>query len=365
MSKRIIGAFFAVLVLYIAYAFLFPFPSRNLSEGFKPNYGFSFSFERARWFGLDARKAYADILDSAKFKWVRLPFFWDSMMKREGDTWVFTKEFDDLVFAVEQAKLHNVNVCVALGAKTPYYPEFHLPKSEASKLKFGQIIDDKSPVAGDLLKVDSMVVSRLSSYDNIVYWQIENEPYLANVSNWKIDRSLLLAESAAVRTADAFGRPIILNHVGPWALDSRWRDLTSLLQESDAFGVNAYFKTQGTYLLSLDVFGRTIRIPWPGNFSWPVQSWLFLSPNYYNLAHDTFLSGHDLWVLEMQAEPYIRVLSDADKTQAFKAADMLKASNYLIDSRVKYVGLWGAEFWEYRKSKGDNSWIEAAWEIVN
>ncbi len=365
MRKRIIFALSVILILYISNAFLFPFPSRNLAEGFMPNYGFSYSFERAGWFGLDSKKAYVDLLESAHFKWVRLPFFWDTMVKRRGDTWVFTGEFENLKFAIEEAKRHNVSVVVVLGAKTPYYPEFHMPQEEASKLKFGDIIDDKSPIVPDLLKVDEMVVSALSGYDNIIFWQVENEPLLANVNNWKIDKSLVLLEMQRVRKTDPYGRPIILNHVGPASVDRRWSKLTALLQTDDAFGVNAYFKTQGTYLFSLDFFGRTLRAPWPRSFSWPVQSWLFISPNFYNLIHDEELGGHDLWVLEMQAEPYIRVIADADREQAFKALDIGRANRYLVDSRVRYVGLWGAEFWEYRKSKGDLRWMDSVKAIVH
>ncbi len=364
MAKRIIITLFVILFLYISYAFLSPFPSRNLAEGFKPDYGFSYSFERAGWFGLDSRKAYIDLLDSAHFKWVRLPFFWDSMVRRDSGNWVFTNDFEDLRFAVEQAKKRDIKVIVALGAKTPYYPEFHLPSEEARKLKFGQVIDSANPIVPDLVNVDKMVVSELSSYDNIAYWQVENEPFLANVNNWKIDKSVLLMEMSAVRKADPYGRPIILNHVGPAALDGRWKGLVALLGGNDVIGVNAYFKTQGTYLFSFDLFGRTFKAPWPRSFSWPVQSWLFLSPNFFNLAHDENLNKHDLWVLEMQAEPYIRVLADADKEEAFSASDIGRANKYLVDSRVKSVGLWGAEFWEYRKSKGDLSWLDSVKAVV-
>lgn len=364
MGKRIL--FFAAIlfIFYVWNAYTNPYPSKNVTAGFRPQYGFSYSFERAGWFGLDTRASYVDLLESAQFNWVRLPFFWDTMVVRSGDSWKFTDEFNNLRFAVSEAKKHNLKVVIALGAKTPYYPEFHLPKDEASRLKFGETISDKSPIASDLLAVDEMVVKELSGYDNIFYWQVENEPFLANVNNWKIDRSLLIAEVSKVRTADPFGRPIILNHVGPSALDLRWRSLIPILTKGDGFGVNAYFKTQGTYLLSFDLFGKVVRVPWPRRFWWPVQSWLFLSPNYYDLRTELTQDTYDLWALEMQSEPYIRILADADTPGAFSADDIVKANKYLVDSRVKYIGLWGAEFWEYRRSKGDNSWLNSVKAVV-
>lgn len=364
MGKRILLFIGIVFVLYVWNAFSNPYPSKNATAGFRPQYGFSYSFERAGWFGLDGRASFVDLLESAHFDWVRLPFFWDTMAVKNGDSWKFTNEFNNLTFAVNEAKKHNVKVIVALGAKTPYYPEFHLPKDVASRLKFGETISDKSPIAGDLLAVDEMVVKELSGYDNIAFWQVENEPFLANVNNWKIDRSLLLAEVSTVRVADPYGRPVILNHVGPSAFDRRWHGLIPILQNVDGFGVNAYFKTQGTYLLSFDLFGRVVNIPWPHGFWWPVQSWLFLSPNYYDLRSNLAQNGHDLWVLEMQAEPYIRTLAESDLESAFGVADIGMANKYLVDSRVKYVGLWGAEFWEYKKLKGDNTWINSVKAVV-
>lgn len=346
-----------VFILYVWNAYANPYPSKNVTAGFRPQYGFSYSFERAGWFGLDTKASFIDLLESSHFDWVRLPFFWDTMVRRNGNSWEFTDEFNNLKFAVSEAKKHDVKVIIALGVKTPYYPEFHLPKDEYSRLKFGETISDKSPIAGDILAVDEMVVKELSGYDNISYWQVENEPFLANVNNWKIDRSLLLAEVSKVRVTDPYGRAIILNHAGPSVIDRRWQALIPLLQKNDGFGVNAYFKTQGTYLFSFDLFGRVVKVPWPRGFWWPVQSWLFLSPNYYDLRSNLAQEGHDLWVLEMQSEPYIRNLDESDAKSAFDAADIGKANKFLVDSRVKYIGFWGAEFWEYQKSKGDSSWL--------
>ncbi len=365
MGKRVLLFIAIVFIFYVWNAYANPYPSKNVTAGFRPQYGFSYSFERAGWFGLDSRASFVDLLESAHFDWVRLPFFWDTMAVRSGDSWEFTNEFKNLTFAVNEAKKHNVKVIVALGAKTPYYPEFHLPKDVSSRLKFGETISDKSLIAEDLLAVDELVVKELSGYDNIAFWQIENEPFLANVNNWKIDRSLLIAEVSRVRVADPYGRPVILNHVGPSAFDRRWQGLIPILAKSDGFGVNAYFKTQGTYLLSFDLFSRVVHIPWPHGFWWPVQSWLFLSPNYYDLRLNLAQNGHDLWVLEMQAEPYIRTIADADTESAFSVADITKANKYLIDSRVKYVGFWGAEFWEYKKLKGDLSWINSINAVVH
>ena len=72
------------------------------------------------------------------------------------------------------------------------------------------------------------------------------------------------------------------------------------------------------------------------------------------------------WVLEMQAEPYIRELNDADAGRfSFQAEDIKKADEFLRASGIDNIGLWGAHFWQYREKIGDKSWIRAVAEIVN
>ena len=71
---------FLLIFLIIIIAFLKPFPQKNMIEGFRPQYGVSYSFEQAGWYGLDPKKSFGELLDNFKFSWVRLPFFWDQMI---------------------------------------------------------------------------------------------------------------------------------------------------------------------------------------------------------------------------------------------------------------------------------------------
>ena len=361
MIRRATVLFFLLLIVLILNAFLNPFPKKNTPEGFRPKYGISYSFEQAGWYGLDARKSYIELLDTAKFDWVRLPFFWDQMMDVNGELKV-----DDLKFAIEEAQKRNVKVIVALGLKTPYYPEYHLPGSISSQIKFGEKIGAYHAVSDDVLAINKKLVEALSKYDNISHWQVENEPFLANVNNWKIDESLIKAEVEVVRSADFKKRPIILNHVGPSVFDKSYKPLFSILETGDVFGVNAYFKTQGVYLASFKVFGKEVRINWPGFLVWPVQSWAGFSPNFSNLANEAQKKGIELWVLEMQAEPYVRSIENAKSNDLFfRAQDIVSADKYLKSNRIEAVGLWGAHFWQFRKKIGDRSWMDSVKSIVN
>lgn len=363
MLKRASILLLILIILYTANAFLSPYPKKNVPEGFRPKYGVSYSFEQASWYGYDGRAEFVKLLDEVRFDWVRLPFFWDYMTSEDGQ---FNKNFDDLEFAVGEAQKRNIKVIVALGLKVPYYPEYHLPPVVAAQIKFGTKITLSHAVADDVVAIDKKVVERLSKYDNISYWQVENEPYLANVNNWKIGEDLIRAEIATVRNADPARRPIILNHVGPAIFDREWKGLLELLQEGDAFSANAYFKTQGIHLFAFSILGHEFRVPWPKFLVWPVQSWHGFSPNFVALDKQVKDSGKSFWIMEMQAEPYIRNLDDArGENNYFSATDVIRANAYLKSNRVGNVGFWGANYWIYRQKIGDNSWIEAAKSIVN
>ncbi len=363
MTRRILIFILVALFLYIANAFLSPYPKKNVPQGFRPQYGTSYSFEQASWYGYDGREEFVNLLDEVKFSWVRLPFFWDYMTGDDGE---FNKNFDDLEFAVNEAQKRNVKVIVALGLKVPYYPEYHLPAAIGGQIKFGTKIGLGHPVADDVIAINKRVVERLSKYENISYWQIENEPYLANVNNWKIGQDLISAEISAVRDADPEHRPIILNHVGPAIFDREWTGLLNLMEKGDAFSANAYFKTQGVHLFAFSLLGREFRVPWPKFLVWPVQSWYGFSPNFNALDKKVKESGKSFWVLEMQSEPYIRDLNDAkSENNYFKAQDVARAAEYLKSNRVENVGFWGANYWIYRHKIGDSSWINAVRSIVN
>src|SRR3989344_7193040 len=195
--------FFTAFVFIIT-AFLDPIPTRPTKTVNRPMYGISYSFEQAGWYGLDPRKDYVRMLEEFKFDWVRLPFFWNQMVNRDGS---FNKNFDDLKFAIDEAQKRNIKVIVAIGAKTPYFPEYHWPDEIESKVKFGEVIGADHEVADDILAIDEKVVQELSAFDNIIYWQVENEPLVGNVNKWKIDPSLVSKEVDVVRESDTKPRP--------------------------------------------------------------------------------------------------------------------------------------------------------------
>src|SRR3990167_3450366 len=88
-------------------------------------------------------------------------------------------------------------------------------------------------------------------------------------------------------------------------------------------------------------------------------------PDFEGIKKEAAKSGVDVWVLEMQAEPYIRDVSDGRKKEfSFDAADLKKAHNYISNEKIKAIGFWGAPFWLFIEGLGDPSWLDLVGEIV-
>src|SRR3989344_4049329 len=144
------------------------------------------------------------------------------------------------------------------------------------------------------------------NFENIIYWQVENEPLIGNVYKWKIDPFFVAKEVDAVRQSDPKRRPIILNNAATGFYDTSWKKLLPILKEGDVFAVNAFFKTKGTDFITAKFLGREIHVLWPDHFVWPVQSWFVFSPDFSKIKEAVEANGNDLWVLEMQSEQYIK-----------------------------------------------------------
>lgn len=359
--RKFLFLFLLILAAVILRGFLHPFPPRQVKQDFKPLYGVSYSFEQAEWYGLDPRGDFVELLEEFKPDWVRLPFFWDQMTDENGSF-----KIDDLKFGIEEAGKRNIKVVIALGAKTPYYPETHLPAEVKAQIKFGQRLTPDHPVADELLTIDQKLVEELSNYQNISHWQVENEPLLGDPRGISVSVDMVKSEIEVVKTADPQRRPVIVNHPAGWYFDNKWLDLLSTLEPGDVYSTNAYFKTKGSHILATKVAGLEVKIPWPDFVTWPVQNWPFLSPPYQKFRQEAERQGAEFWVMEMQAEPYIRSQNDAKKTKfAFSPYDIEKGNDFLKSYGIKSIGFWGAHFWQYKEKTGDSSWIDTVLGITN
>src|SRR3989338_6001965 len=86
-------------------------------------YGVSFSPEYSGYLSIEPKEIYATILDDWRFKHLRLSAQWDRIEKIRG-----SYDFSELDWLMDEARKRGARVLLAVGRKTPRWPECHLPE---------------------------------------------------------------------------------------------------------------------------------------------------------------------------------------------------------------------------------------------
>lgn len=324
----------ALVVIFILVPFLFVF-SLNVHPAKDIKYGVTFSSEYAGSLGIDPKKLYVATLDDLKIKHLRLVAYWDPIEKEEGKY-----DFSDLTWQLDEAKKRNVEVILAIGRKVPRWPECHDPEWLSDKTE--QEVDDA------LLKLLAQEVAQFKSYDNIKFWQVENEPYFpfgkCTFPKWEFIKK----EVALVRSLDKT-RPIIIQDSGEGGF---WLPTYSL---GDYLGISMYrriwYDFWGVFL------GRSIF------FTYPLSYW-----SYPLKARVTGIPINRIMVLELQAEPWgtgaLDKISQEDKDKTMSKDKFLETLSYAQKTGFSDFYLWGVEWWYWEKYKNNNPFFWDTAKVV-
>ena len=280
-------------------------------------FGVSFSPYYAESLGLDWRKTYLAILDDLQVDRVRLAAYWDHLEPVDDQF-----NFSDLDWQMEMARKRNVGVVLTVGRKLPRWPECFDPSWLHQRSAQDQL--------NEVLEVVDTIVQHYRGYDNLVAWQVENEPLVG----WfgvcpDPDPTLLKREIDLVRQLDS--RPIIVTDSGE--LSTWWR----ASQYPDILGTTMY---------------RVVSNPWFGVWRWP------LPPSYYYYKTQFIKKIHGVdrvIVSELQAEPWsngpITQLPLDQAAQSFDIDQFAQNVNFAVASGFDEVYLWGAEWWYWMKER--------------
>ncbi len=154
-----------VIVLIFIGIYFFKFADnypKNINLEAPDNFwGITFSTKYSEELGLDLNEVYTAIVQDLGIKNIRLPIYWDEIEKEE-DNFDFSK-FDNLI---ELGRDYNINYIINVGNRLPRWPECHTPEwvDNNPKEKTFEMIKE--------------VINHYKDYDNIIAWQIENEPLL-------------------------------------------------------------------------------------------------------------------------------------------------------------------------------------------
>ncbi len=292
----------------------------------KITWGINFSQKYATELGLDWRDAYLKILDDLKPKHARLVIYWDQTEPTEGNY-----VYSDTLWQLDEAKKRDVKVIMTIGRKVLRYPECHEPNWWLKSA-------DSSYKETALLKYVENTVLQLKHYDNIIMWQVENEPMYPFGDCQKQYKETVEKEVALVRKLD--NRPILIQDSGEGGF---WRPLYLM---GDYLGISMYRRTW--YNFYKDVTGVSFYV------QYPIAHWA-----YKIKAVLTAVPVDKIIVTELQGEPWGPVinskLTEEEKLKTMSPQQFIDTINYAQKSGFDQIYFWGTEWWMWEKEFNNNS----------
>lgn len=333
---------FAILI--VALAAVFYFLSRDLKKSEELTYGVSFSRFHVDELNLDWKEVYLAILNDLKVKHFRFSAHWPLTESEEGEF-----NFEELDFQIQEAQKANASVILAVGRRLPGWPECHEPewlKAESSKLKAEDEI--KKYKQARILQYIEAVVNRYKNYQNIKYWQVENEPYLTFFSRsvcGKLDENFLQKEIELVKKLDP-SRPILVTDSGEFGTWYR------AYQHGDVFGTSMYLYIWWQYGI--------------GPFRYPI------TPAFFRIKHNLtklIFGQKPAIVIELSAEPWLLqpIIDTSFETQLSRMG--IDKFNEMIEfsSQTGFdtFYFWGAEWWYWMRQNGHPEFWDRAKELLS
>ncbi len=336
--KRIFYLFLKIsgTVLFVfGVAFGIWFMSGEGVEGpYEIEWGATFSPKQARDLGLDWKEVYLALLDDMKIKKLRLAAPWNEVEVKRGDY-----DFSDIDWMLEEAKKRDVFVIMAVGRKLFRWPECHDPD---------WLFDiEKNEIFDFTLLFLEQSVRYLSRHENIILWQVENEPIFpfGECRGPKITKDLYAREVELVRNIDS--RPVIATDSGELA---SW---FSVSKNVDQLGVSLYRVTDN---------------PTFGKFYYPLR------PGFYQ-KKASFLKSINknierVFISELQLEPWTNKPLLATSLEAqFKSMNLSRTKSTIEFARrtgFDEIYLWGVEWWYWLKTEhGDERFWELGKELMS
>jgi len=308
-------------VLFIGYYFIgFSKPSEDIE------WGVNYSVKQAEFLKLDSKQTYLALLDDLKVKNIKISVHWDLIEKEEGNF-----DFSELDWQMQEAEKRGVEVILAIGMKTPRWPECHLPDWTRNMNKADQ--QDR------ILRMLSVVVNRYKNNPALTGWQVENETFLKFGACPWIDPSFLRKEVKFVKEIDK-NRPVIITDTGELSL---WLRSAAI---GDIVGVTTY---------------KTV---WQDKLNF-YFSYKFPAIYYERRAKLVNFLGKEVIGTELQAEPWCKqsiMNASVDEQMVTMSLSQFRENiDFAKRTGIKTFYFWGAEWWYWMK---ENQNHPEYWEEV-
>ncbi|MFH0890432.1 MAG: beta-galactosidase [Candidatus Liptonbacteria bacterium] len=324
VSRALLALIALTAIIVVILVIIFSLGGTKPAE--KIFWGVNFSQKHASALGLDWKETYLAILDELGARHIRIASHWD-LIEKEPDVF----DFSDLDWQIDMAATRNAKIILAVGMKTPRWPECHLPQWAQNH--------DLVWVQNRVLKYLPAVMERYRSNQNIAAWQLENEPFFYFGDCPPLDPLFFEKEVALARQTDSL-RKIMITDSGEF---SSWFRAASL---GDIVGVTLY---REVYFHRLKKF---LKFP--------------MTPVFYRRKAQlvSLVYGKKVAAVEVQAEPWFQSYPLGAPNQNNLDFTLEKFRNNMEYARrtgLDEIYPWGAEWWYYQKSKLNNPefWEEA------
>ena len=315
-----------VLTLLILVALFYVLSTRTIPT--EVTYGVSFSKLHADELNLDWKATYRALLEDLGVQHLRLSATWPMIEPREGEF-----DFSALDYQMRLAETHGADVVLAVGRKTPGWPECHFPDWTTE-------LDLEKEHSARLTYMKA-VVERYKTSPALRYWQVENEPFLnfATERCGIVDEKFFAEEIALVRTLDPQHKVIVTDggEFGVWRKAHRY---------GDVFGSTMY----------LYVWTKHI-----GYWRYPIGAGFF---TFKQNIIDWMFGSKPMVLIELGLEPCLhKPIVDTSLDEQLQHMDMGRFEEiigFAKQSGFSEQYLWGGEWWYYMKEKGHPEFWERA-----
>ena len=321
--KYILLGIFVFLLIVFGYFFIGKPPIAK-----EITWGVNFSQKHASLLELDWQETYLALLNDLKVKNLKVAAHWDLIEPEDG---IFN--FEDLDWQIREVERRGGKILLALGMKTPRWPECHIPEW-AKNL-------NKNQQQEKILRMLDKIVSRYGDSEVIKYWQVENEPFFPFGECPWVDKNFLKKEIALVKSLDFLKRPVIISDSGEGSL---W---ITAAQLGDTVGTTMYRKVWFRQIK------KYISYPFPSTFYWRKAQII------------KKLFGKEVVVVELQAEPWgPKLMYDISLEEQEKTMNLTQFKENIEFAKrtgLKEFYLWGAEWFYWMKTKKNQPeiWEEA------
>lgn len=304
---------FALLILFLFLIGYFFIGFDNYSDDVE--WGVNYSVKQTDFLGLDSKETYLALLDDLKVKKIKISVHWDLLEKQDNNF-----DFSELDWQMQEAEKRGVEVILAIGMKTPRWPECHMPNWVRNL--------DKKDQQDKILRMLSVIVKRYQNNQSLKAWQVENETFLKfGACPWS-DAGFLKKEFDFVKKLD--NRPVIVTESGELSL---W--LRSGMV-GDIVGITTYKKV------------------WQDQFNF-YFSYRFPAVFYERRAQLLRIFGKEVIGTELQAEPWCKhsiINASIEEQMVTMSLEQFRENiEFAKKTGIKTFYFWGAEWWYWMKEK--------------